>query len=94
MEHAKLVSQVVFRHIITRKIGAVARMDLGRRQMDDERRPAGKQLHEVGMALDALSVDELKERILILGSEIDRLKKEIEKKDATRSVAESAFNLK
>ncbi|HHG90065.1 MAG TPA: DUF1192 domain-containing protein [Devosia sp.] len=62
--------------------------------MDDERRPAGKQLHEVGMALDALSVDELKERILILGSEIDRLKKEIEKKDATRSVAESAFNLK
>ncbi len=61
--------------------------------MEEELRSTGAQLHEVGMVLDALSVDELKERIVILTSEIERLKKEVEKKDATRSAAENAFKL-
>ena len=61
--------------------------------MEEEQRPTGAQLHEVGMVLDALSVDELEERISILGSEIERLKKEIEKKNTTRNAAENAFKL-
>ncbi len=61
--------------------------------MEEELRSTGAQLHEVGMVLDALSVDELKERIVILTSEIERLKKEVEKKDATRNAAENAFKL-
>ncbi len=61
--------------------------------MEDEQRPVGRQLHEVGMVLDALSVDELKERTAILTSEIERLKKEIKKNDATRNAAENAFKL-
>jgi len=61
--------------------------------MDEEagrKKPSG---HEVGMALDALSLDELKARIELLEGEITRLHLEIEKKDATRSAAENIFNL-
>ncbi len=61
--------------------------------MEEEQRSAGTPPHEVGMVLDALSVDELKERIEILTLEIERLKNETQKKDATRSTAENAFNL-
>jgi uncharacterized small protein (DUF1192 family) len=61
--------------------------------MDEEADIVGKSSHEVGMDLDRLSVDELRQRIGLLGLEITRLEKEIEKKAATRSVAEQAFKL-
>lgn len=48
-------------------------------------------LHEVGMGLDAMSVDELGRRIEMLRLEIVRLEKEITNKSASRSAAESVF---
>ena len=50
-----------------------------------------KPVHEVGMVLDTLSVDELEERILLLESEIVRLKQAIVHKKSSRSAADSVF---
>jgi uncharacterized small protein (DUF1192 family) len=47
--------------------------------------------HEVGMVLDALSVDELEGRIGMLEGEIARLKAAIEARCQTRKAAESIF---
>lgn len=59
--------------------------------MDDDdvvRRPKG---HELGMLLDALSIDELNMRIELLEAEIKRLKDAIEARRKTRSAADSMF---
>jgi uncharacterized small protein (DUF1192 family) len=58
--------------------------------MDDDpiRRPP---VHEVGMVLDALSVDELEERIGALQTEIERLKAAIAAKTQSRSAADAVF---
>jgi uncharacterized small protein (DUF1192 family) len=47
--------------------------------------------HEIGMLLDALSVEELNDRISLLEGEIERLRRAIEAKEKTRSAAESIF---
>jgi len=47
--------------------------------------------HEVGMALDALSVGELEQRITLLEGEIVRLKAAIDARGHTRKAAEAAF---
>ncbi|UYN98231.1 MAG: DUF1192 domain-containing protein [Devosia sp.] len=47
--------------------------------------------HEVGMVLDALSVEELEERIVLLEAEITRLRAAIAAKGSSRSAAEAAF---
>lgn len=47
--------------------------------------------HEVGMAIDTMSVAELTERIGLLEAEITRLKAAIAARGATRQAAESAF---
>jgi uncharacterized small protein (DUF1192 family) len=47
--------------------------------------------HEVGMPLDAMSVDELEQRIGLLEGEIARLKSAIEARGQTRKAAESIF---
>ena len=47
--------------------------------------------HEVGMVLDAMSVEELGERIGLLQAEIERLKTEIDIKTKSLSAAESIF---
>ena len=47
--------------------------------------------HEVGMAIDTLSVDELNERIGQLEAEIMRLRAAIEARGATRVAADAAF---
>ena len=47
--------------------------------------------HEVGMNIDAMSIDELRERIALLEEEIARLRRTIEARDKTRSAAESVF---
>lgn len=58
--------------------------------MDDEeiRRPKN---HEVGMAIETMSVEELTERIALLEAEIVRLRQAIEARGATRKAAEAAF---
>ncbi|RUT34633.1 DUF1192 domain-containing protein [Arsenicitalea aurantiaca] len=49
--------------------------------------------HEVGMGLDAMSVEELEARILMLEAEIVRLKEAIAARAETRSAAEALFRL-
>ena len=49
--------------------------------------------HEVGMPLDAMSVDELTMRIGMLEAEIARLKVAIDSRRKTRSTADSLFKL-
>ena len=49
--------------------------------------------HEIGQNLDALSAPELSERIALLRSEIDRLEKAIEARQATRAAADSVFKV-
>jgi len=58
--------------------------------MDDEeiRKPKG---HEVGMMLDAMSVEELEERIAMLEREIARLRGAIDARKQTRNVADALF---
>lgn len=55
---------------------------------DEVKKP---KLHDVGMALEALSVEELDLRIALLQGEIARLRAAIEAKQKTRSAAESIF---
>ena len=47
--------------------------------------------HEVGMPIDTMSVEELRERIGLLEGEIERLKGAIEARGATRKAADAAF---
>lgn len=47
--------------------------------------------HEVGMVLDALSIEELEQRVGLLEGEIVRLKGAIKAKIASRSAADSVF---
>jgi uncharacterized small protein (DUF1192 family) len=58
---------------------------------DEEiKKPKG---HEVGMPIDAMSVEELAERIGLLEGEIVRLRLAIEARDATRKAADSVFKI-
>ena len=59
---------------------------------DDEavKRP---RTHEVGMAIDTMSVDELNERIGILEKEIARLREAIAARQQIKAAAESLFKL-
>ena len=50
-------------------------------------------LHEIGQNLDDLSAPELAERIALLKTEIDRLERAIEARQATRHAAHSAFKI-
>ena len=47
--------------------------------------------HEVGMVLDAMSVEELQERIAMLQEEIARLRTAIEARNKTRNDADALF---
>ena len=53
--------------------------------------PKKPQAHEVGEALDAISVEELEERIGLLRAEIVRLEGAIKAKQASMQAAESFF---
>lgn len=52
-----------------------------------------KPVHEVGMVLDALSIDELHERIALLREEIARIKGAIESKTEGRAAADAVFKI-
>lgn len=61
--------------------------------MEDEQVRKNPTSHEVGMALDALSVSELEQRIALLEGELARLKAAIEARGNTRKAAEAAFKI-
>lgn len=58
---------------------------------DDENAPRKKKTHEVGMVIDAMSVDELEERIGLLEAEIVRLREAIVARRKTKDAANSVF---
>ncbi len=59
---------------------------------DDPFAPPKKKLaHEIGEPLDTISADELRERIGLLESEIERLRKAAEAKDASKRAADAFF---
>jgi len=57
---------------------------------DEVKRPKG---HEVGMILDAMSVEELTDRIALLEGEIARLQAAIDSKRRSKSAADAFFKL-
>lgn len=57
---------------------------------DAVKKPTG---HEIGMVLDAMSVEELADRIALLESEIARLRAAIEAKKKSKSAADAVFRL-
>ena len=59
--------------------------------MFDDEAPKKKTAHEIGASLDALSVDELEERVGLLEQEIVRLKEAIAARRVTKSAADSVF---
>jgi uncharacterized small protein (DUF1192 family) len=59
--------------------------------MEEEVVRPKKKAHELGEDLTLLSVDELKERVLTLKAEIERLEASIRSKEATRSAADTFF---
>ena len=59
--------------------------------MEEEAVRPKKKAHELGEDLTLLSVDELKERVLALKAEIERLEASIRSKEATRSAADTFF---
>jgi uncharacterized small protein (DUF1192 family) len=65
--------------------------------LDDESvfgaKPKPRLTHEIGQNVDDLSAPELTERIVLLRSEIGRLEKAIEAREATRATAHSIFKI-
>ena len=65
--------------------------------LDDElvfaAKPKPTLAHVIGQTIDDLSAPELRERIALLRSEIDRLEKAIEARQATRAAADSVFKI-
>ncbi len=57
---------------------------------DEVKKPKG---HEVGMVLDAMSVEELTDRIGLLEAEIVRLRSAIELKQKSKSAADAFFKI-
>ena len=58
---------------------------------EDDDRPRKKVSHEIGQDLSLLSVEELNERIVLLSSEVERIKEVVAKKRASRDAANSVF---
>jgi uncharacterized small protein (DUF1192 family) len=59
--------------------------------VDEDDRPKKKIMHEVGQDLALLSVGELNERIQLLQEEIERLRADIARKQASRGAADQFF---
>jgi uncharacterized small protein (DUF1192 family) len=55
------------------------------------RPPKAPATHDIGQAVDALSVDELEERIALLKAEIARLEAAIKARQATKDAASAFF---
>ena len=61
--------------------------------MFDDDQVKKPKLHEVGMPIDTMSVEELLARIGLLEGEIARLRAAIEARQKTRSAADALFKL-
>jgi uncharacterized small protein (DUF1192 family) len=59
--------------------------------IEEDDRPKKKIAHEIGQDLTLLSVQELRDRIELLKTEIARLEADIKSKQASRSAAEGFF---
>ena len=59
--------------------------------MEDDDRPKKKISHEIGQDLSLLSVGELGQRVTLLKDEIVRLEAELNRKQASKSAADSFF---
>ncbi len=59
--------------------------------MFEDEEPKKPKAHEVGMLLDTLSIEELRDRIGLLEGEIARLQAAIEAKQKSKSAAASVF---
>ena len=59
--------------------------------MFEDEEPKKPKAHEVGMLLDTLSIEELRDRIGLLEGEIVRLQAAIEAKQKSKSAAASVF---
>jgi uncharacterized small protein (DUF1192 family) len=59
--------------------------------IEDDDKPRKKVTHEIGQDLSLLSVEDLTERIALLGSEIERLQTAAAKKRASREAADRFF---
>lgn len=57
----------------------------------EEDLPRRRRVHEIGQDLSAISVDELRERVVQLRDEIARIEAEIASKGATRTAADAIF---
>lgn len=57
---------------------------------DEVKKPKG---HEIGMVLDAMSVEELTDRIAMLEGEIVRLRDAIDSKRKSKSAADAFFKI-
>ncbi|MDT3683570.1 MAG: DUF1192 domain-containing protein [Pseudorhodoplanes sp.] len=58
---------------------------------DDDDRPKKKTRHDIGQDLSLLSLEELRERIALLKSEIERLESAMNSKQASRNTADQFF---
>jgi uncharacterized small protein (DUF1192 family) len=58
---------------------------------DSENRPKPPVAHAIGSDLSAVSVEELRERVLLLEAEIQRLRAEERRKLASREAASAVF---
>jgi uncharacterized small protein (DUF1192 family) len=61
------------------------------RNNDEDDRPKRRIAHEIGQDLSLLSADELAERIDLLQQEIDRLRADMQRKQASKSAADLFF---
>ena len=59
--------------------------------MDDDEARRKPKLHEVGIGLDAMSVEELQARVVLLEGEIERLNRAIESRRKSRAAADTFF---
>ena len=58
---------------------------------DDDDRPKKKTQHDIGQDLSLLSLEELRERIALLKSEIERLESAMDSKQTSRNTADQFF---
>jgi uncharacterized small protein (DUF1192 family) len=58
---------------------------------EDDDKPRKKVSHEIGQDLSLLSVEEIDERIALMGSEIERLRTARVRKQASKDAANSFF---
>jgi uncharacterized small protein (DUF1192 family) len=58
---------------------------------DDDDRPKKKIAHEIGADLSLISVEELRERIVLMKEEIARLEADIGLKEVSKSAADAFF---